>query len=218
MGLGDSVDTLGRWMAHHVAELVAEAEAATDNDRDTKQALLRDAVLALWAHRFELPTGKRPFGEFEPILRTLADLDPENPSPRHFPLSRAPDNETDESKETREWIELARSLDYTAKLLIGDCLASATDAAADKASEWVRLVEKAAIEDSFDLRVIRLVERHRDLMTDPDPDAYERRVLVDRKERLDSFVSLASMLANEIATRLNSLPPAVDESNEESDQ
>ena len=68
-------------MAHHIAELVHDTEVTTDDSRQAKHALFRDAILAIWAHRFELPTGKRPFGEFEPILRALASLDPEMVSP-----------------------------------------------------------------------------------------------------------------------------------------
>jgi hypothetical protein len=209
LGLGDSVDTLGRWMAHHIAELVQEAEGATADDRPAKLAQLRDAILALWAHRFEMPTGKRPFGEFEPILRALASLDPESQSSRYFSPSRAPDNEGDESKATREWIELARVLDHISKVLIDHCLTLAADAALDKSNEWVKLAKEAGIDDSFEFTVIRFVKDQSDLMKEPDLSAYQRRVLMDRKKRLDAFLSVASMLANDINARLDGLPPAV---------
>jgi len=205
LGLGDSVDTLGRWMAHHIAELVQEAEGATGDDRLAKQAQLRDAILALWAHRFELPTGKRPFGEFEPILRALAGLDPESRSSRYFSPSRAPDNQSDESEETRKWIELANALDHISKVLIDYCLTLAADAALDKSKEWVTLAKEAGIDDSFEFIVIRFIKDQSDLMKEPDPSTNQRRVLTDRKKKLEAFLSVASMLAKHIDARLDSL-------------
>jgi len=214
LGFGDSVDTLGRWMAHYIAELVQEAESAASDDRPAKQAQLRDSILALWAHRFELPTGKRPFGEFEPILRALASLDPESQSPRYLSQSRAPDNESDESKETREWIEAANGLDHISKVLIDYCLTLAADAALDKSKEWVKLAKEAGIDDSFEFIVFQFIKDQSDLMKETDPNTYQRRVLTDRKKKLETFLSVASMLANDINARLTSLPPAVVESDE----
>lgn len=214
LDLGDSVDTLGRWMAHYVAELVLEAEVATGVDRSAKHTQLRDAILDLWAHRFELPLGKRPFGEFEPILRALESLDPESQSPRYFSPSRAPDNERSESEETRQWVELASSLDHISKVLIDYCLTLAADSALDKSKEWVELAKEAGIDESFEFLVIRLIKNQSDLMKEPDPNAYQRRVLKDRLKKLEEFISVASILANDINTRLDSFPPSADDSDE----
>lgn len=205
--LGDSVDTLGRWMAHFLAELIQEAEVATGDDRLAKQAQLRDSILALWAHRFELPCGTRPFGEFEPILRALESLDPESETSRYFSPSRAPSSESSESEETRQWIELARDLDYASKILIDHCLISAAGSALDKSQEWVKLSNEAGIDDSFEFRVIRMISNQRSLMKETDLDAHQRSVLLDRYEKLEGFVSLASILADDIKARLKASQP-----------
>lgn len=205
--LGDSVDTLGRWMAHYLSELIQEAEVATGDDRLAKQAQLRDAILALWAHRFELPSGKRPFGEFEPILRALESLDPESETSRYFSTSRAPGSESSESEETRQWIELARGLDYASKILIDHCLISAAGSALDKSQEWVKLANEAGIGDSFEFRVVRIVSNQRDLMNETDLNARKRSILSDRHKKLEGFLSLASMLADDIKARLSALQP-----------
>lgn len=214
LSLGDSVDTLGRWMAHYVAELVQEAEAATGDDRSAKQAQLRDAILALWAHRFELPRGNRPFGEFEPILRALASLDPESKFSRYFSPSRAPGNESGESDETRQWIELASALDHASKILIDYCLTLAADSALDKSKDWVKLAKEAGIDDSFEFQVVRFIKDQSDLMKEMDPNLHQRRVLTDRRKKLEAFLSIASVLTNDINARLDSLPPVVDDSTE----
>lgn len=203
--LGDSVDTLGRWMAHYVAELMEEVEDATDEDRSAKQVQLRDAILALWAHRFELPNGARPFGEFEPILRALASLDPESGALRYFSLARAPDNEGCESEETRQWIELAKSLDYTSKILIDHCLIAAANSALDKSKEWVDLAKQAGIDDSFDFIAIRFIDDQSSLMNEQSNTAYQRRILTDRYRNLEAFTSFAAALMEDIKERLDGL-------------
>ncbi len=198
-------------MAHHVAALLQEAEGATGNDKSAKEAELREAILALWAHRFELPTKKRPFGEFESILNALASLDPESKTARYFPGNRVPDDESAESKETREWIELARALDHAARALVGYCLATAAASALDKGKEWVELAKGAGIEDSFEFHVIRFIKEQSDLQKEPDPNAHARRVLKDRQKKLEAFLSMASALEHDLKARLDSLPPAGDE-------
>lgn len=205
--LGDSVDTLGRWMAHYVAQLIQEAEVTTGDDQVAKQAQLRDAILTLWAHRAELPSGTRPFGEAEPIFRALESLDPDSETPRYFSLSRAPSSESSESEETRKWIELARGLDYASKILIDHCLISAAGSALDKSQEWVKLASEVGIDDSFEFRVIRMISNRRDPMRVGDLNAHQRNVLSDRLEKLEGFLSLASILADDIKARLKALQP-----------
>ncbi|PHN51614.1 hypothetical protein [Pseudomonas syringae] len=75
-GFDGSVDTLGRWMAHHIAELIQEAESANDDARPVKMAHVREAVLALWSHRHVIPNGRSPFAGMEPIFDALEMLRP----------------------------------------------------------------------------------------------------------------------------------------------
>lgn len=75
LGLDQSVDTLSRWMAHYIAELIHSAETADTEDRSEKLSRCASAILDLWEHRSELPNGKRPFEDVEPILRALQSLD-----------------------------------------------------------------------------------------------------------------------------------------------
>lgn len=215
LGLDDSVDTLGRWMAHHIAELMKELEVATVDNRSTKQAQLRDAILALWAHRSELPNGKRPFGEFEPIFRALESLDPESQHSRYLSPFRAPEKGDEESKDAQQWVRLAGALDFTSKILIDHCLILAAEAALDNSKEWVELARSAGIDDSFEFAVIRIISDRSDLMKEGNPDARQRRILVDRKKRLEEFLSIVSTFVNELDARMESLPaPTTDDPDE----
>lgn len=194
-------------MAHYIAELIQETEAAVGDDRLKKQSQLRDAILEIWTHRFELPSGMRPFGEFEPILRALASLDPESEYPRYFSPSRAPSSESNESEETLKWIELAKRIDYTSKTLIDHCLISAADAALDKSKEWVKLAKEAGVGDSFEFLAIRFMSHQRDLMNKIDLNAGQQSILSNRLEKLEEFASLATIMADDIKDQLKALEP-----------
>lgn len=202
--LSDDVDTLGRWMVHYVAELLQDAEQAKGEDRLQKQAAVRDAILALWAHRAELPSGARPFAAFEPILRVLENLAPDTPTLRVVHVSHLPKDASQESIETQDWLAMAQSLDRSAKLLITYCLTLAAKASLDPASEWVKLAAEAGVDDVLEVRLIRFLNWEQDLMEGEDLHAHERSALTDRRDKLDAFISLAVKVRGEIEERLRS--------------
>lgn len=76
--LDPGVDTLGRWMAHYIAEQIEFAERTTGDEKREAEERCFNAILKLWNHRSAIPGESKPFVNFEPILRTLKRLDPEN--------------------------------------------------------------------------------------------------------------------------------------------
>lgn len=219
LDLDNSVDTLGRWMAHHIAELIHNVENSTEANNLAQQTLLREAVLSLWAHRFELPRSIRPLGNLEKVLRVIETLDPESNSSRYFSTTRAPEDENIESETTRQWLDLAKRMDYASKALIDYCLTLAADSAIDQSCEWVELARDAGIDDDFDFTAIRLIKYRRDIMKEPNPSGHQRRILLDRKQKLEAFLLMAQTLVTELEIRLISTPPTtVNEEYEEDDQ
>jgi len=76
--LEPGVDTLGRWMAHHLADLVTHADKASD--RAGRAAAKRQAVetiLHIWKHR-AVSDRINPLLELQPVLRVLCTLSQEN--------------------------------------------------------------------------------------------------------------------------------------------
>jgi hypothetical protein len=204
LALVDSNDTLGRWIAHYVADLIVKAEDAAENEKPAAQTEAFDTILRLWKHRSEFPTGKRPFRELEAVIRSVASLDPEDNTPRYFRTQRPPKGEAAETSEQERWLNLAEGLDYSAKVLIGDCLAEAAGGALDKSKEWVKLVE--GMDDGVPEVVIRFLSRADDLNKAPDPNAAQRKLLSDRIGRLQAFAGLAGSVAETLAKRLEALP------------
>lgn len=198
-----SIDSgiLGRWMAHHLAELITEAETASGDDRPAKLDKCHEAILNLWKHRYEMPDGKRPFESMEPILRALESLDPENTFHRYYGTARhAVDASEDE--EARGWIELADGLDSTARILVRYCLSQAALSAKDKTKEWLALAE-AVDADAFDGPVIRVIMAEGDLLDEPNKKL--RQLIEDRLGRLEAFKAEASELEQHFRLQLKKL-------------
>lgn len=202
LGLDPGVDTLSRWMAHYIAELIEEAETAKVEERPAEFARCADAILKLWERRHQLPNGKRPFEDLEPILRALESLDPTDNTPRYFRSTRMAVDETEQNAETRKWFELADGLDYSAKILIRYCLTRAAQTALDRSKDWVVLAENAGLEEGIDLQVIRIITDESDLTKASEPDDRARKLLEDRIYRLDEFKKMADALASDLRRQL----------------
>jgi hypothetical protein len=72
LDLDKSVDTLGRWMAHYIAELIDDAKNADGEDAVCKQQVCYDEILKFWAHRHTPPNDKETLQDLEKVLRRLA--------------------------------------------------------------------------------------------------------------------------------------------------
>lgn len=213
LGLDNSTDTLGRWMAHHLSDLILRAETAIGNEKRTAQNEAFDAILAIWRHRSELPDGKRPFEDLEPIIRTVESLDPEDERPRYFRPARPPRGESGTTPEQEKWLEAVEGLDYSAKVLIGYCLEEAAGAAVDKAQEWIKLAEGIGDDGAPEI-AIRVVSSPWELEKAPDHNAQQRKLLTDRVKRLRAFIGVAENVAEVLSERLAGLPPAPQDATE----
>ena len=76
LGLEDGVDTLGRWMAHRVAELMQQAEQAeTLAEQQSAKQECSELILRIWERRAFLPYG-RPLAEVAEFLRNFTSSPP----------------------------------------------------------------------------------------------------------------------------------------------
>lgn len=117
LGLGESVDTLGRWMAHHVAELMNEAEFAStlvDRKRAKKDAV--EVILKIWEKRAALPGSAYPLAPYKDALSIVAALRPSSNPFRYIILA-----------ERKSMVQLAAELvDSLSRLVVGLILLNAT--------------------------------------------------------------------------------------------
>lgn len=77
--LDPGVDTLGRWIAHHIAELITKAENAPAAQKAALEKSAAEAILMLWDHRASIERID-PLRDLKPLLGVIKTLDPdENP-------------------------------------------------------------------------------------------------------------------------------------------
>jgi hypothetical protein len=78
LGFKDGVDTLGRWMSHHLAELIDETKNGTTAAKRTEASRqATETILKIWEHRRSLPGRSYPLAPFNEILSVLHRLRPE---------------------------------------------------------------------------------------------------------------------------------------------
>ena len=77
-----------RWLAHHLAEMIAEADQAVGPAKSASEAQAVDLILKLWTHRRALPEPVDPLGGYRTAVEVLDRLVPEANPWRRF---RRPD-------------------------------------------------------------------------------------------------------------------------------
>lgn len=139
--LDPGVDTFSRWMAHYLAEKISFAEQSTGSEKKTAEKECFDVILKLWEHRNTLPSGRRPFENFEPILDTLSKLNPEKEESYFYNAFRYQDKEeleNSDSNSVKKWMNIAEEIDKTARIWIEYALSQATNIAQnEKTKEWI---------------------------------------------------------------------------------
>lgn len=77
LGHADRGTTLSRWMAHHLASLMREAEVAkTERTRNASRKAAQKLILELWAQRASLPGSADPMARYQRAIATLDALSP----------------------------------------------------------------------------------------------------------------------------------------------
>lgn len=164
LGLEDSTDTLSKWMAHYIAEQLQQLEGQPqENDSEPTKKECFEIILALWKHRWILPFGKRPLEDFEPILKTLQRLSPENEEGYYF-RDRDWELTTHSTHGTslQEHMDAVLLIDKVARIWIHETL---EEAASLVSSEDIKetLTNAVAMPDNDDVKVI-------EILLDDDPD------------------------------------------------
>ena len=134
LALADSVNTLGRWMAHYVAELIIKAEQA--HSVEEKKAAERECyevILKLWANRKDLPEHLQPLASLKPALSILAALHQEEFNEKDIFWGRTRYKQIDDP-----WGRFIRDMQEIFKNIFDVCLnSSLTQDLIDKEKSWL---------------------------------------------------------------------------------
>jgi len=197
--LGD--DELTQWMAHTLAERIHTAETALPKDRLAAQNNCAELVFQLWAQRYSLPPRLRPFAKLEPLLRTLDALDACN-GPR-FRFMHEPPADVVAEEGIAKLLGLAVKLDDAARILVHYLLATAAEEASEDSKPWLQSVVDAEADATLEVRIIRFVNSGLDHSAEE--AELLRETLLDKIEKLEAFVSVATAHAKELRAKLDML-------------
>lgn len=160
-------DVLGRWMAHHISDLIIQAENTTGAEANRIRREATTAILALWNHRAAFSSPAQPLDAFEPVFRALERLsEPHDPWSfyRMFPPGHEP---SEDDMVAAPLLRIALSLEETVRGVTGEIVALAAQEAADKEAKWLKLSEhleadeQRAARDTL-LRLARTLEMYTD--------------------------------------------------------
>ena len=151
VGIGDDErDTLGRWLAHDLAQKIKDAELLSGPEGVVGREACTAAILELWEHRAVFPSSQRPFASVEIALKILERLDPANPANRYFQPPRRPPAKDD-------WLETATAVDRAARVILRACARLAVEDDSGRASAFVKIAENAGLHQDLDAAFVRIL-------------------------------------------------------------
>lgn len=170
MEIEGSTDTVGRWMAHHLAELMEAAKEEVGSEKTDQTDKCRDAIINVWKYRSGQVGRKANFGRsasLASVLRTdpWVRRDAQNPQPfepeeaeNWILMTRQVSNSCDELRRALLAIA-AHSVPETEKI----ALAEATDAELldDEANSIATLIKWSNAEDRRGTNWTETVEKIR---------------------------------------------------------
>jgi hypothetical protein len=177
-------------MAHYVAEQIAAAQNARGRTKSAAAKRCFQTILSLWEHRAELPTGRRPFESFEPILRVLATIDPKA---KHAFYHRLPPDRDREAKikpgTVEFWVDFIIKIDAATRVLIQTALDEACELSDNQRT---RAFLRNAIPSSRkgDLESVRIMLDRSEGSADPRAELIKHRL-----KQLDAFGRICAAAA-----------------------
>ncbi|MCT4648484.1 MAG: hypothetical protein N4A74_26085 [Carboxylicivirga sp.] len=212
--LEPGVDTFSRWMAHYLAEKITLAEHSEDEKKETLNKECFEIILKLWEHRNSLPSGNRPFQNFEPIIEFLSKLNIEAEHPLFF--NSIPENRMDDFEKNnldyesvKDWINIAKEIDKTAKVWIEFALGQAANKATnERTKEWID--NAVSVPESADSSIIsKLVDLNIsfDDNNEEEVDDFSKKYTIEKLKdgisRLQKFDKLNKLLIKAYEAELN---------------
>lgn len=204
LGLTNSTDTLSRWMAHYLAEKITQQESLPNGkERDEIEKICFESILKLWEHRWLLPSGSRPFESFEPILKVLEKINPENGDAFFYKhqdiLSNYKKNDLDFT-EVNQCLDMIVQIDKVAKIWVNYILERAiSNVKNEKVGAFLENAINETNSDDIDIIMNFMNGKKTNI------DNYRLETLMKRTEELKKFSQLNEFLISEYTKEIESI-------------
>lgn len=195
-------DLTTAWMINYLAEQINLAETSKKAE-DEKKCF--DTILLLWERYYSYPERARPFKNFEPIIRALEAISPDNDSPKYY-IARIIDDLSSKIKnqETNvsDWVEKIEIIDNAAKNLIDYCVDQALLDAKDKETqELVEILKKTGLTNP----IIDIFINYFDEEDESDSQSDEINQLQGKIKYLDDLQSIMGKIRQSINGEIDKL-------------
>lgn len=171
--LSEGVDTLSKWMAHYIAELIEKAKNAEGKEKEKYEKECFETILKLWGEMHKVSNVKAPLSRFENIYE-LCDEMMSKDKYRYFPSKYEND--------TREFLVLAKVVDKLSKKIVQNAFSLAYQNASEEEREWL---EFDMIDDVQQLRKIEVLFEN-----DFNIDENEKQELIDAVNSLLEIINI----------------------------
>lgn len=153
-------DTLGRWVAHYLAERMTSLEQKTGSERSIAEAEVADLILRLWSLRRQLPSSRLPLAEVDEVEAAIERLTPGRRSWAYFGAFSADTEPSGEETETSSTLKAAMLVDRLAGDLVHGLIGRAAALAETDEAIWIKQAEKVGDGALRTVRRIRLADNH----------------------------------------------------------
>ena len=166
----DEGDVVGRWLAHHLADLLTRCEASPDDQELARTT--REVILKLWEHKSAGGFRRPPYGHLAPVLDAPARLEPEPAPWRRYRTFSDDEKPPEGALERYPVLKTACRIDGEVGDLVRLAVAVAAMEATSAEEPWV--IAGSALAANEQDRAVRAVEqlvrrveiRHRLLVQD----------------------------------------------------
>lgn len=134
-------DTVGHWMAHHLAQLIVVAQDDTTTTVEQRRRIV-ETILAVWAKRRSYPA-RQPLEEYTNVFEALDRLGDDNP----WKFSRLFNSETEVPEENSSGLPLiatATNLERLTRQTLLRLIWLEAQNAKDKNEDWLKVADKVA--------------------------------------------------------------------------
>lgn len=154
----EHTDTLGRWIAHYLAERLSSLQQKTESERAIAETEVADLILRLWALRRQLPGGRLPLAEVDEVEAAIARLAPGRRPWAYFGAFSADTEPSAGETETSTTLKAALLVDRLAGDLVHGLLGRAAALAEGDEAAWITQAEQIGDEALRTVRRVRFID------------------------------------------------------------
>ena len=160
----DEHDLLGRWMAHHISDLITRAEAAAGPASAELRGEAAEAIIGLWNNRSSASMRHKPLISYEPVFAALERLGGGQSPWEYFRFFEAEETPDEDDVRSVPTLKLAIGVEEAVRDFVLQAIMLAEESATQREHGWIRLSDHLNGDDR--LRAMRMLHRLRNAFSD----------------------------------------------------